>query len=184
MVLGFRDRWPLRATMRFERVYHPALRMSLADKRATFAEPGALAVWMYDAGRRALIGETYGVPAAAVVGDDQEGAADVAPFVRRPALYVLSMTILPGFQGQGYGTILKAYLLGRAVQAGYEIAIGHAREGASAALNVKFGARLGTRHPDWYGTGEAYRFYVMGLADGRYSPKPAEWRRRSSEPGM
>lgn len=149
--------------MAFERVYHPNLRMSLAEKRELLGEPGALRVWMYDLRRRRLIGETYGVPLAAAFADGDEGATDVTPFVRQPALYVFSTTILPAFQAQGYGKILKANLLGRAAQAGYRVVLGHAREGASCALNVGFGAVLGRRHPNWYGTGAAYRFYVLRL---------------------
>jgi hypothetical protein len=30
-------------------------------------------------------------------------------------------------------------------------------------LNVSFGARLGARRPNWYGTGELYRFYELRL---------------------
>ena len=46
---------------------------------------------------------------------------------------------------------------------GYEVVIGHARFPASCALNVSFGARLGARHPNWYGTGELYRFCELRL---------------------
>jgi GNAT superfamily N-acetyltransferase len=163
LALGFTDRWPLRATMAFERVYHPNLRMSLAEKREILQEPGTLQVWMYDIRRRRLIGETYGVPLPAAFTDGDEGATDVQRFLGQRALYVFSTTILPRFQQRGYGTILKAYLLGRAAQAGYRVVLGHAREGASCALNVRFGAALGRRHPDWYDTGAAYRFYVLWL---------------------
>jgi GNAT superfamily N-acetyltransferase len=164
VALGFTDHWDLRATMGFERVYHPNLRMSLPEKREVLEAPEALCVWMYDLRRRVLIGETYGIPSAVAFGDDdEEGATDARPFVREGALYVFSTTILPRFQGQGYGTILKAYHLGRAAQAGYRVMIGHAREGPSCALNAGFGAVLGKRHPNWYGTGEAYRFYVLRL---------------------
>jgi GNAT superfamily N-acetyltransferase len=173
VAVGFTDHWDLRATMVFERVYHPNLRMSLADKRDLVEEPRALCVWMYDRRRRVLIGETYGVPASIACEKDDEGAADAGPFVRQRALYVFSTTILPRFQGRGFGTIMKAYHLGRAAQAGYRVVIGHAREGASCALNVAFGAVLGQRHPDWYGTGEPYRFYVLRLAGA--GPKSASW---------
>jgi len=36
-------------------------------------------------------------------------------------------------------------------------------EGASVALNRRFGAALRRRHANWYGTGEPYRFYVRKL---------------------
>jgi len=33
----------------------------------------------------------------------------------------------------------------------------------ASALNVSFGARLGARHPNCFGTGELYRFYELRL---------------------
>jgi len=92
-----------------------------------------------------------------------EGDEDLLPFAKERALYVYSTTVLRRYEGRGLGTILKAYVLGRAFQAGYRLAVGHAREGASVALNVRFGAELGRRHPNWYGTGDAYRFYALRL---------------------
>jgi len=164
--LAFTDRWPLRETMVFERRYHQELAMSLADKRDLLQERDVLAVWMYVPGprRRRLIGETYGVPVQAVLADeDPEGRADLRPFANRRAFYVFSTTILLQYEGRGLGAILKAYLLGRALEAGYQWVVGHAKEGASVALNRRFGAELRRRHPNWYGTGEPYRFYVLRL---------------------
>ena len=125
---------------------------------------GALKVWMYEPHRRQLIGETYGVPVQAVLAEeDNEGKADLRPFARQRALYVYSTTILRPYEGRGRGAILKAYLLGRAFEAGYRWVVGHAKEGASVALNRRFGAALRRRHANWYGTGEPYRFYVRKL---------------------
>ena len=59
--------------------------------------------------------------------------------------------------------MLKAYHLGRIVQAGYKLVLGHARYPGSCALNVGFGAKLLARHPNWYDTGELYRFYELRL---------------------
>ena len=56
--LAFTDRWPLRRTMVFEGRYHRELAMSLRDKRDVLHERGAVAVWMYESGRRRLLGET------------------------------------------------------------------------------------------------------------------------------
>jgi GNAT superfamily N-acetyltransferase len=165
--LAFTDRWrPLRDTMVFERRYHRELAMSLTDKRDLLRERGAIAVWMYASGPlRRLIGESYGIPVRALLAeyDDGEGDEDLLPFAKERALYVYSTTVLRRYEGRGLGTILKAYMLGRAFEAGYRWVVGHAREGASVALNVRFGAELGRRDPNWYGTGDAYRFYVLKL---------------------
>ena len=78
-------------------------------------------------------------------------------------MYVYSTGILRRYQRQGLGRVLKAYHLGRIAQAGYELVLGHALYPASCALNLGFGASLGARHPNWYDTGELYRFYNLRL---------------------
>ena len=40
---------------------------------------------------------------------------------------------------------------------------GHARPGASQALNQSFGARLGPTRKNWHDTGEDFRLYVLHL---------------------
>lgn len=150
--------------MVFEHRYHANLAMCLSDKRDVLRERGALVVWMYEPGRWRLIGESYGVPVQAVLTEeDNEGKADLRPFAKRRALYVYSTTILRQCEGRGLGAILKAYTLGRAFEAGYQWVVGHAKEGASVALNRRFGAELRHRHANWYGTGEPFRFYVLKL---------------------
>ena len=68
--------------------------------------------------------------------------------------------------------ILKAYVLGRAFEAGYQWVVGHAKEGASVALNRFFGAKLLRRHVNWSDTGDAYRFYELKLrSPARGSPR-------------
>ncbi len=151
--------------MVFERRYHPNLAMPLSEKRDVLRERGALVVWMYDPGPpRRLIGETYGVPVKAVLAEeDEEGKEDLRPFAKKRALYVYSTTVLPEYEDRGFGRIVKAYLLGRAVEAGYRWVVGHAKEGPSVALNLRFGAKLGRRHANWADTGEPYQFYMLKL---------------------
>lgn len=150
--------------MVFEHRYHQNLAMTLIEKRAVLREPGALAIWMYEPGRRRLVGETYGVPVQRVLAEDEpEGQDELRPFAKERALYVYSTTILSQYERGGLGAILKAYLLGRAFGAGYRCVVGHAKEGASVALNRRFGAELGRRHANWSDTGEPYRFYVLKL---------------------
>jgi GNAT superfamily N-acetyltransferase len=162
LVLAFARTWDLRQTMAFEAVYHPNLRLSLAEKIEQLV--GAECVWLYDARTQELIGETYGVPVrAALFDEDEDGDADVRPYRNRRALYTFSTTILPAFQRQSLGRILKAFFLGIASEAGYSLVLGHAREGGSVRLNETFGAQIGTAHPDWCGTGETYYFYALQL---------------------
>ena len=57
---------------------------------------------------------------------------------------------------------LKASFIGR-VARDFRRIYGHARPGASQALNKSFGAHLGPVRKNWYGTGEDYRLYVLHL---------------------
>src|SRR3989442_12420257 len=120
---------------------------------------------MYEpGGRRRLIGESYGVPVQAVLAEDgPEGKADLRPFVKSRALYVYSTTVLEQYENKGFGKILKAYLLGRAFEAGYQWVVGHAKEGLSVALNRRFGAKFRARHANWADTGEPHRCYGLKL---------------------
>lgn len=162
LVLNFARDWDLEQTMVFESVYHENLRLSLEAKRALLARCGC--VWLYEAGTQELIGETYGFSVrenfAFLEGPE---ADDVYPFREEPAVYVLSTTILPAFQGRGLGKVLKAFFLGIVSQAGYSLVLGHAREGRSVELNRAFGATVHRAHPDWGGSGETYYFYTLRL---------------------
>ena len=166
LTLAFAREWNLEQTMVFEPVYHENLRLSLEVKRELLARCGC--VWLYDAGTQELIGETYGFSVRENL-EFLEGpeADDVYPFRDQRAVYVLSTTILPAFQGRGLGKVLKAFFLGIVSQAGFPLVLGHAREGPSVALNRAFGAAIHTAHPDWGGSGETYYFYTLQL-DARH----------------
>ena len=101
------------------------------------------------------VGETYGVPWG--------GTEEMAGLPRDPhAIYCFSNTILRKYQGKGYGASLKAAFIGR-VSRDFKRIYGHARPGASQALNKKFGARLGKTYQNWFETGEDFRMYVLPL---------------------
>ena len=166
LVLAFAREWDLSQTLVFEPVYHEKLRLSLDVKQEILARCGC--VWLYDAVTRELIGETYGLPASEeLLFMEGPGVNDVYPFRDQPAIYTMSTTILPAFQGRGLGKLLKAFFLGIVSQAGFSLVLGHAREGRSVRLNAAFGAAIGTAHPDWFGTGETYYFYTLRLEHGQ-----------------
>lgn len=155
MAITFRFHYPIERTMAFEREYHPNLRLKLPEKRELLMGKSAISIWMLVDGK--LVGETYGVP---------WGAREEMPgFPRDPeAIYCYSNTILRKYQGKGYGAILKAAFIGR-VSRDFQRIYGHARQGASQALNKKFGARLGKTYKNWFDTGEDYRVYVLELGE-------------------
>ena len=159
-VIKFSYNVPLDQTMAFEAVYHENLRLKLTEKQEIRDIPGSIFVWMFVDGAPA--GESYGNP---LVADDEpiEGLTHLTDDEKRRGIYCYSNTILPDFQGQGLGAILKSHWLGLAAGEGFETVYGHARPGGSQALNAKFGAVFLDSFPDWYGTGEEYRLYRLAL---------------------
>ena len=153
MLITFRFRYPISRTMAFEREYHPNLRLTLSEKRHLLKN--AIAIWMLDGGK--LVGETYGLPLDHRFGEIPAGCP------RDPrSIYCYSTTILENHQHKGFGRILKAAFIGR-VSRDFHRIYGHARPGASQALNQSFGARLGPTRKNWHDTGEDFRLYVLHL---------------------
>lgn len=151
---------PLQQTMAFEAVYHEALQLDLSEKGQFWDLPGSIFVWMYVDGH--LAGESYGFPIASPR-EPIKGLSELPDSGKNAGIYCYSNTVLPLFQKQGLGTILKAHWLGLAVGRGFQTVYGHARPGASQALNAKFGARFLDTFPDWSGSGEEYRMYRLAL---------------------
>jgi hypothetical protein len=155
VAITFRSSYPIARTMAFEREYHPNLRLTLPEKREMLKR--AITIWMCVAGH--LVGETYGIPL------DERDEMPGCP--RDPhSIYCYSNTILGGHKGKGHGSILKAAFIGRVSQDFARI-YGHARPGASQALNRKFGARFLGTYQNWFDTGEDYKLYVLALEGWR-----------------
>lgn len=151
---------PLEKTMDFDAVYPEGLQFELPEKQMIRDMPGAIFVWMFVDG--VLAGESYGVPISDY-DEAIEGLDTLTEAEKQDAIYCYSNTILPQFQRRGFGDILKAHWLGLVVSRGFKTVYGHARPGASQALNAKFGAAFLGEFPDWYGTGEAYKMYRLTL---------------------
>jgi hypothetical protein len=151
---------PLEQTMAFEAVYHEALQLDLSEKRRFWDLRGSIFVWMYLDGN--LVGESYGFPITSSC-ERIKGLPELTDREKKAGIYCYSNTVLPSFQRRGLGTILKAHWLGLAVGKGFDIVYGHARPGASQALNCKFGAVFLDCFPDWSGSGEEYRMYRLAL---------------------
>jgi GNAT superfamily N-acetyltransferase len=148
---------PLEQTMAFESLYSEGERLDLTEKQKMRDAPGAIFVWMFVDGE--LAGETYGTP----LERSSPGLEDLQESERRSALHCYSNSILPSFQHQGLGTILKAHWLGVAAARGFKTVYGYARPGASQKLNASLGAVFLRGFPDWCGTGEEYKLYKLPL---------------------
>ena len=151
---------PLEQTMEFDAIYPDGLQFTVSEKELIRSTAGAIFVWMRVDG--ALVGEAYGVPIS-TYDEPIEGLAELSEEEKDGAIYCYSNTILPPFQRRGFGDILKAHWLGLVASMGFKTVYGHARPGASQALNAKFGAIFLGDFADWYGTGETYKMYRLAL---------------------
>ncbi len=160
-VITFKYDVPLEQTMAFEAVYHAGEQLDLPAKTKIRDATGSIFAWMFVDGE--LAGETYGIPLASSIA----GLTDLTDSEKKSGIHCYSNTVLPSFQKQGLGTILKAHWLGLAAARGFDAVYGYARPGASQQLNTKFGAVFLRGFPDWCGTGEEYKMYRLVLKGGR-----------------
>lgn len=143
-------------TQQFESAYPDELQMDIPEKQALQDAKYSIFVWLFVDGE--CIGEAYGVPLKSL-DEPVEGLAGVD----QSAMYCYSNTILPEYQGKGWGRLLKAHWLGLVKGSGFSTIYGHARPNGSQQLNNSFGVQWLEDFPDWYGTGETYKMYRMEL---------------------
>jgi len=149
--------------MVMEECFHPNLRGSLYLKRETL-KYCCHTVWLFANGE--LIGETYGAQVSELLLHDSLPGLDTVRIDKDKTIYIYSTAIRPAWQGEGLGKILKAYSLGL-LRGYFKTVLGHAKEGASIALNQFFGAEIKQRFDNWYDTGQPYYFYKMDLGDNK-----------------
>lgn len=148
---------PFERSMAFETVYPEAEQFERSKKKQIRDIPGSIFVWLFVDGE--LAGETYGIPIAISI----PGLTNLTDSERKTGIHCYSNTILPPFQNQGLGTILKAHWLGVVAGKGFRTVYGYARPGGSQRLNGKFGAVFLDNFPNWCGTGEEYKMYRLVL---------------------
>lgn len=165
MKIKFTNDVSLEDSLVFEKVYPENLQWDL-DGKQELKDDGTKFLYMVDEDTGKLIGEAYFLPLDTMEdwpSDEEQPEDGLGPYYGKSAVYAFSTTILPEYQGKGYGRILKAYCLGYWKANGFELAIGHARDGASLSLQEFFGAEVVGRFDNWYQTGEAYNLYIQKL---------------------
>lgn len=165
MKIKFTDDVSLEDSVVFERVYPENLQWDIEEKQE-LKDDGVEFLYMIDAETGDLIGEAYFIPLDTMEDwppDEEQKEDGLEPYYGKNAMYAFSTTILPQYQGKGYGRILKSYCLGLWKGRGFDLAVGHARDGASLGLQESFGAKSIARFDDWYGTGETYNLYLQKI---------------------
>jgi len=169
MVFEFRSALPIAETMVFEKCYERRLQLTAEDKIPLLAN--GLATWLFVDGT--IAGETYGLTPKVMNIIADEKIEDCDPLDDRN-LYCYSTTVLPAYRGHGLAKILKAYLLARATERGYEKVIGHSTVPAMRKINRLFGGHEGLVHKHWYGTDREAVYYEIDLDQSR-TVQRTEW---------
>jgi GNAT superfamily N-acetyltransferase len=165
MKIKFTTEVSLEDSLVFENVYPENLQWDLEGKQE-LKEEGAEFLYVVDGDTGALIGEAYFLPLDTMKdwdADEEQPEDGLGPYYGKNAMYAFSTTILPEYQAKGYGKILKAYCLGIWKERGFELALGHARDGASMKLQGFFGAEKIESFDNWFLTGETYYLYSQKL---------------------
>src|ERR1700744_3027617 len=142
MRIKFTNEVSIEDSLVFESVYPENLQWDLEGKQE-LKDEGAEFLYMIDGDTGDLIGEAYFLPLDTMKdwdADEEQPADGLGPYYGKNAIYPYSTTILPEYQNKGYGKLLKAYCLGLWKARGYDLAVGHARDGASMKLQEYFGA--------------------------------------------
>lgn len=158
MKIEFKHHFNIEQTMQFEEQYHLELRFDLDEKKKLLENAEGFKVWLLIDSE--LAGETYGIPFSRLH-ESIKGCKEYQHSVG--IIYCYSNTILPKFQGKGFGSLLKAYWLGLCKGEGIIKVVGHARPNASQTLAEKFNAKMGATFCNWYNTGEDYKVYTITL---------------------
>jgi ribosomal protein S18 acetylase RimI-like enzyme len=149
----------LKDTMVFEKLFKPSLRLTFRDKKDLLFKECEWRTWMFINGQ--LMGETYAVR----LSKSTEKIEGCNWFTKDSTAYIYSTAILPDYQGQGYGALLKAYFLGLlSADKTLHYAVGHAYEGASIRMCEHFGAIPMRRFNNWYKTGRSVVLYQQFLS--------------------
>lgn len=173
-MITFKINPPVKSLMPFEATFDPELRQTLSEKRGLLklcTRVGA----MYLNGDP--FGEWYGFDMRYM--DEIDDYLDCKQYPHDPDhnypqfgklkidpdfdFYCHSNSILPGLQGKGYGSIMKAWMLAYLKGTGFTRVLGHAHENGSIQLNEKFGAKKIHCFENWYDTGHRYWLYEIKL---------------------
>jgi len=154
MKITFFNQIPLEATMIFEHLFEPELRLEGCDKAALLKN--SIAAWMFIDDEPA--GEIYGVGHA----DINEEIPDVDP-KDTEYIYLYSMGLLPKFQGKRLSKILMAYWLGQ-VGNKFKTIDAHCTAESIVPVMRTFGAKFFSTHKNWFDSGREAMYCKIYLS--------------------
>jgi GNAT superfamily N-acetyltransferase len=173
-MITFKLNPPVKPLMIFEETFDPELRQTLKEKRGLLELCTRVGAMLKDG---KYIGEWYGFNMRYLnIVDDYLDCKEYPhdPEYNYPQFgklkidpdfdfYCHSNSILPDLQGQGYGSIMKAWMLAYLKGTGFTRVLGHAHTRGSINLNRKFGCIEHHSFKNWYNTGHEYILYSIKL---------------------
>jgi hypothetical protein len=144
----------------FDSLYEEELQLDHDDKSELLEVCRGQIAYLFLNGK--VVGETYGASPAWLF----QMLDDDIPDTNRSgnSCYCYSTTIVPAYQGFGFGKILKAYWLGLCRAKGFVRVCGHATSEGAIKLNKGFGAVfVGHPHLNWEGTTRTAHYYEIDL---------------------
>lgn len=162
MTLKFTQDVSLPDSMVFEEIYPEELQVDVEYKQE-LKDKGCEFIYMIDEETGEMIGETYFIPLDNLKDEEPDELQledGLDPYYGKNLIYCYSTTILPKFQNQGFGKILKSHLYGYISAKGYAGSIAHAKQGPSIQLNTFFGAKIIGSFENWFQTGITHLLYL------------------------
>jgi GNAT superfamily N-acetyltransferase len=140
--------------MCFDAIYEPELQFTPEEKSAVLEK--CVSAWMYVDGE--LAGEIYGMAIGNLPEDDDF-------FIPNDfdTIYCYSTTLLPKFQGKGFGKLMVGYWNGMSAGKGFKRIVGHATSEGMVAIREFYGAKFGKVTHNWFGTERIAHFYEILL---------------------
>lgn len=163
--ISFRHNVSVKDSMVFESVYEEALQSDLKDK-SDMLHNGDTS-WLFVDDKIAGEAQSISVKKLCKIEEDEMEDINDPRYLTEKSTYLYSFTILPAYEGKGYGKILLAYHLGYLRGRGYSLFISHGTAPGMVALFKKFGGFFTEDgcHKKWYGTTRTAHFCEIRLSD-------------------
>jgi ribosomal protein S18 acetylase RimI-like enzyme len=165
MSIYFKHKIPIKSTMVFEKIFEPELRSSLKEKEELLKNCDKSYLFINDK----IAGEIYSedTELMKITDNDAESFPDAyeRKYLDNRTSYLYSCSILPGFQGNGYGRLLYAHHMGYLKAFYYSLITGHSTSPEMDNLNKFFKAKFFPKriHKNWWGTARVAKFFEIKI---------------------
>ena len=145
----------------FENMYPEEMRIPSDIKHQMLQKTQATFISIVDKETREPIGECFYLPLDLL--EQHMTELHAGAWMGKQAAYIYKNSILPEYQGKGYGKLLTDFRLAHLKKQGFKYSIGHARHNRSIKQARMFGATVVSEIDNWSGSGETVSLCVLDL---------------------